>query len=525
MALIIPSQNALAFGRRQKKLELRVRLCDQRNMNNKERTPFDDLPESALRLLLSHLLQQNEELLRQVARQESELAELRRLLFGRKSERVEPVERKIRQKQEKPKEETQAAAQAKRKEQREKKQALEEVEQYTPLPDEKRVCPLCQGSEFHPLGTGQESIEYEYVPPRLLKIRHKREKKACSCGGYVVTAPSSPRVTEGTHYGPGLHAHVVVQKCADAIPLYRQEKILRRSGVELSRTTLKDLFHRCGDLLEPLYQKMLALITEEKNVNADETTIKVQKKGGCEKAWMWTFVIPQIRAFYFSSSRSGETPKLLLKNTQGTLQVDGYSGYNHVCVPEGRERVGCWAHVRRYFYKALESEKDVAEKALEQILSLYEVEYQAAEEGLLGTEKHLAMRQIESKEILRKWKLWLEEQESLHPPKSPMGAAIQYTKNNWESLEVFLKDPHLRLDNNISEQTLRAIAIGRKNYLFVGNQRAGRNLAVLQSLVSSCEINGVNPQAYLSDVLIRIQSHPHSRIDELLPHRWTPLPS
>jgi transposase len=267
---------------------------------------------------------------------------------------------------------------------------------------------------------------------------------------------------------------------------------------------------------------MLELLPPNEYVNADETSIRVQERGKTRRAYIWTFIAEQMVVYKYSPDRSGETPKEVLGDSTGTLQVDGYSGYNYVTTPERRTRAGCLAHARRYFYNAMKTAPEEARYGLDRILDLYEVEYDAAEQNILGTDRHLAIRRVKSSRIMKKWHQWLEEQKPFHPPKSPISKAIKYTLNNWEALTLFLGDAKIRLDNNLSEQQLRIIALGRKNYLFIGHDLAGQNLAILQSLINTCEFNGVNPQDYLADVLMRTQIHPNSGIDELLPWNWKP---
>jgi transposase len=201
-----------------------------------------------------------------------------------------------------------------------------------------------------------------------------------------------------------------------------------------------------------------------------------------------------------------------------------------VTTPEGRERAGCWAHVRRYFFKALPTAPEAGE-VMDLIADLYTVEWQAQEKGICGTEEHRLLRETVSRVAVEKIEAWVLEHEPYTNPKSPLGDAIKYTqvenketktKSMKKSLKVFLEDPKVGIDNNVSERALRIIALGRKNFLFAGNDPAAENLAVLQTLVTTCEANGVNPQDYLADVLIRIQTHPQSRIDELLPQNWKP---
>jgi transposase len=196
------------------------------------------------------------------------------------------------------------------------------------------------------------------------------------------------------------------------------------------------------------------------------------------------------------------------------------SGYNQVCTPENRKRLGCLAHLRRYFFKALPTAPDEAQHAMDQILELYRVEYDAADQDVLGTATHLAIRRTRSQTILNELSEWLAAQKPLHVPKSPFGRAITYGQNNWAELSRFTEDPRLALDNNVSERALRIIALGRKNYLFAGHDVGAENLCVLQTLVATCQANDVNPQDYLADVLIRVNTHPFHRLDELLPDQW-----
>jgi transposase len=205
--------------------------------------------------------------------------------------------------------------------------------------------------------------------------------------------------------------------------------------------------------------------------------------------------------------------------------VDGYKGYDAITVPGKRERAGCLAHVRRKFFDAKSSAAEAAQTAMNYILEVYKIERAALDADLLGTDEHLELRQTASAAVMGEFKAWLDGEQPRHPPKSPIGEAIRYALGQWDALTLFLTDPHLPIDNNASERALRIAALGRKNFLFVGTNEAGENLAGLYSLIATCEANGVNPVDYLADLLVRVQSHPASRIDELLPHRWMTLPA
>lgn len=461
-----------------------------------------------------------------------EIAELKRALFGQKSERVVPVDREIAEKQretETPEEAEarKAKAQAKREARKEKRRETSVTEHVVHAAPE--VCAQCGLSLADADELSDEvSEEYEFVPAQVVRREHRRQRKVCSCGCFAIGAAPA-RVVEGGLYGPGLHAHVAVAKCADSIPLDRQAKAFKRAGVPMSKSTLCDVFHRDAELLGPIARRILELVAASSHINADETSMKVQQKKECRRAFVWDFIATDdaghtMVAYRFSPDRSGQTPIEVLGESTGVLQVDGYTGYNQVTTPNKRSRAGCWSHARRKFFEALATAPDEANHAIDLIRGIYEVEYAAAEKELLGTDKHRALRTTKSRAIVNELYDWATVEKDKQRPKSPLGVALKYLINQRETLERFLDDPKIRLDNNIAEQHLRLIALGRKNFLFVGHDEAGRNLAILQTLVSTCIANGVNPQDYLTDVLIRIQTHPQSGIDELLPWNWRAPP-
>jgi transposase len=451
---------------------------------------------------------------------EAMLAVLQRRLFGKKSEKMPSIERQLRKERPVDRE---ASKRARAENAARKKLLSTEVVEHA-VPADGRVCPRCGpgAATLAPVGSGKESIEYEYIPGHFQRRIHRRETLACRSCSYIVTAPAPARVTDKTAYGPGFVAHLIVAKCASSMPIYRLEKEYKRTGIPIARSTMNELLHRGAELLSPLARRLLARIAAAEMVQADETPHRLQTTP--QRPYLWTFTDGPRVAYQFSPNRSGETPTKVLAGTQGTLVVDGYTGYNPVTAVDGRTRAGCMAHARRKFYEALKTAPE-AQTALDAILNVYRVERDARERGLQGTDDHLALRRTRSRPILDQWHQWLEEQKPVHPPKGPMGKAIAYTLNNWAALTVFLDDAAVPVDNNASERALRTIALGRKNFLFFGHELAGDNFAVLYTLVASCEAAGVNPVEYLTDVLMRIQNHPANQIDELLPERWTPLPA
>lgn len=394
------------------------------------------------------------------------------------------------------------------------------------VPDAERHCPKCGRDKLRSAGSKTSTV-YEYVPGYFRRQVHVRETLACACGEYIVTARCPDKSTDKTRYGPGFIAHLLTAKCADSLPLYRLEKQYARAGVPIARSTMTDLFHRNAELLDPLSARLLALVAAQDIVQADETSLRrldVKKRG-----YLWTFLArvdgrddedKTLVAYVFSPDRSGKTPSAVLGASSGTLVVDGYTGYNVVTTPEGRERAGCLAHARRKLFAALEQHPE-AREALDIIRDVYVVEHDAKSRGVSRTSEHLAMRQARSRPLMDKLFAWLKEREGLHPPKSLMGRAVRYALSNQTELTRFLDDARIPPDNNRSEAALRTAALGRKNFLFVGHEQAGKNIAGVYALVATCEACGVNPLDYLRDVLVRV-STPGVPVDDLLPHRWTP---
>ncbi|MFY2558397.1 IS66 family transposase [Corallococcus terminator] len=456
-----------------------------------------------------------------------QMAALQRHVFGKKAEKLPTVAAELRE------EETGAEAKAARDEaamKRRRERAARRAQEAPTreirhaVPAQERHCPACGSEDLKPLGKGRTTEMYEYLPARFERQVHVQEVLACQCGAGVVTAPAPARVVDRGEYGPGLLAHVVVSKCADAMPLHRLAQRMERGGLPMSRSTLTDLFHQSASVLLPLSEHLLQCIASAEVVWADETPLHVLDVKKTKRGYLWTFLTRNERGewligYRFSMGRAGKTPKQVLGGTTGALVVDGYTGYNAVTLPAGRIRVGCWAHVRRRFFDALATAPE-AREVLDLILALYRVEAQAHDAGVVRTAAHRELRQSHSVPILVQLRAWLEEEAPRHLPKGPLGLAISYAMKQWDALSRFVEDERLPLDNNRSEAALRKAALGRKNFLFVGHEAAGENLAGLYALVATCEANGVNPEGYLADVLLRVQAHPNSRIGELLSHEW-----
>ena len=452
----------------------------------------------------------------EMATMRAELDALKRRVLGPKSEKLPPMDREVRK--ERPADPA-ATQETRRKnaELRATRVETDTVEHKVPAAD--RTCPRCNGTTFRPVGIGKESIVVDYIPGYFRRRRHVRETLACACGQHMVVAPGPDHSVEGARYGDGFRAFVVTSKCADSIPLYRQARQLSRLGVPISRSTLTDLLHQAARSLEPLSTRLLKLIAAAEIVQADETSLKMQKPN--KRGFVWTFLTGKLIAYVFAGNRSGATPEAVLGAGLGTLVVDMYTGYNTVTGTGKRDRAACLAHVRRRFFDALPYAPE-AIIVLELIRDVYVVEHDAKAAGVAETDEHTRMRRARAGPIMAKLMTWLLRQQPLHLPKGPMGTAISYALNSWKELTRFLEDARIPPDNNRSESALRVVALGRKNFMFVGHEEAGQNLAGLYSLVATCMSHDNDPLAYLTDVLGRIGSHPAARMDELLPQNWVP---
>lgn len=457
---------------------------------------------------------ENAELKLKVAELECENTELKKKIIGRTTERSTSKSRR----KDKPRPKNDAGSQRERAKHREARQDLPEQTVPHPLPDQvKQTCPDC-GTDTMTGLPPETSVEYEWESGRLVRIVHERERAMCECCNGFAKAKAPVRVVDGGLYGPGFIARIVVHKILDCVPLYRQSKMFDREGLHVARSTLGDLFHLAASLIEPIYERMLGLVPESRVVYADETSLKMQrvKKLG----YIWTFATALYITYVFSPRRAGKTAERVLGDSSGVLVVDGYTGYNKVTMPGRRTRAGCNSHSRRKFR---EIEHDEAQRIIELYKEVFAVEREAKEAEILGTPEHLALRKARAGPVMEAIKAICDQQQGHHGPKTPMGKAVRYFVNQWKYLTRFLDDVGIEPSNNLSERLLRIVALGRRNYLFVGHEDAGRNTAMLASIAQTCVLHDIDPQRYLADVLIRVQTHPDSAIDELLPHRWKEL--
>ncbi len=449
---------------------------------------------------------------------EAENALLKKMLFGKKSEKLPPPTDALKKRGDIAKIDPEELR-LKRADKQKWKGELPVEKVVHPLPANPEPCELCGGLPDHAMPP-EVSSEYEKLQLKMIRLEHQRQKARCNCGSHIVVAPAPLKVIDKAQYGPGLTAWIVVQHCLDSLPFYRLAKSLERQGVPISDATLGTLFHRAADLLVPLYDRLKVLVAQQEVVLADETRIHVQQKKKVRDAWMWIFLAQKVMVYVYSPSRSGKTPQAVLGSTTGTLLVDGYTGYNVVTTPEQRERAACIAHARRRFFDAKEKTPEV-QVALDLILDVYMVEHIARENDIARSPTHRELRQTFSKNAMERLKVWLDTPRPHWLPDEPPGKAVNYMVKNWAAMTVFLERVDVPVDNNASESALRLVAKQRDSSLFLGNDEAGKSLAVLMTLVCTAVAHGLNPETYLADVLIRVQTTPMARIDELLPQNWS----
>jgi len=384
------------------------------------------------------------------------------------------------------------------------------------------------GGKFKTLGQ-DTTEELEYVPGRFVVNRIIRPRMACACCESIQQAPLPSRPIERGRPGPGLLAHVLVSKYADHLPLYRQSQIFERDGLDLSRSTLTDWVGQSTSLLEPLADAIRKHVLRGQAIFADDTPVKMLAPGSgrTKTARLWAYVRDerpwagdgQPASWYqFSPDRKGERPNKHLLDYKGFMHADGYAGFNDLYRTGKITEVACMAHIRRKFVDVYKSQGSaIAEEAIKRIARLYGIEKNVR--GQPPDERWMA-RQSQSKPVFDDLEVWLHAQLTRISGKSPLALAIRYALTRMKKLRPWLDHGFLELDNNAAERSMRPIALGRKNYLFMGSERGGKSAAIAYTLIETAKLNGVDPQAWLSDVLARIADHKINRIDELLPWHY-----
>ena len=454
---------------------------------------------------------------------QQELANLKRMLFGSKSERhigedpsqlsfelgVEPQPQV---------EATQEEVRYTRKKPAPKGHAREEIPAHL-LRVEQILLPPEDITGMKRIGE-VVSEQYGYEPGSLFVTRIVRLKYVDPSTGRIVIADMPSQPIPSSNAGASLLSHIVVSKYVDHLPLYRQSQIFKREQeVHLAESTMNDWFSGTCRLVEPLYEALRKEIRQSHYLQADETPIPVQtqdKPGATHKGYLWVYHSPpdKMVLFDYSKSRGQEEPEGFLRTFQGALQCDGYQVYDKYENNPDIVLLACWAHARRKFEQSLDSDKAQSEYVLEKIRQLYGIEREAED---LDPDQRKALRQERSVPVLSELKAWMMAQLTDVLPKSPLGKAIQYTLGLWDRLERYTRDGTWLIDNNKIENSIRPVALGRKNYLFAGSHEAAQRAAMMYSLLGTCKMVGVNPWKWLTHVLTVLPDWKANRLSELLP--------
>lgn len=390
-------------------------------------------------------------------------------------------------------------------------------------------CPDCGGHLRH---FGDDiSEQLEYVPESFKVIRHVRPKFTCTGCDRVVEAPAPTRPIERGLAAPALLAHVIVSKFADHLPLYRQSEIYARQGVEISRSTLAGWVGASSDLLSPLVDAIQKHVVGGRKLHADDTPMPVLAPGNgkTKTGRLWTYVRDDRPAgevtapavwFSYSEDRKGEHPRAHLANFSGALQADAFAGFHHM-YGEKIYEAACWAHARRKFHDIhVAHASPTTTEALARIGALYAIEDEVRGKP---ADLRLSIRQTRARPLLDDLRQWMEKALRSLSSKSETAGAIRYALSRWRALTRYTEDGLLEIDNSAAERALRAVALGRKNFLFVGSDCGGERAAAMYTLIGSAKLNGLDPELYLRTVLAQIADHPVSQIQDLLP--WNLAPS
>ena len=403
--------------------------------------------------------------------------------------------------------------------------ALPRIDILHELPDDERTCPH-DGQVLEEINS-VISEQLDIVPAKIRVIRHVRKQYACACGQCIKTAPLPAQPIPKSLASPGLLAHITVSKYTDALPLYRQQAILQRIGVDLPRATLANWMIQAGTLIQPVINLLRERLLAYDIVQMDETPVQVLKEPGKRaqsKSYLWLQrggpPKQPVVLYDYDPGRGADVPKRLLDGFAGYLQTDGYDGYNAVVTVNGLTHVGCWAHARRKFSEAVKAQgrkkqRGKAHRGLALIQKLYRIEKQARE--LTPQERHAHRRQ-HARPVLDELRAWLDETLPQVPPTSATGKALNYLHNEWDKLIRYLDDGRLDMDNNRAENAIRPFVVGRKNWLFSDSVKGVKASANLYSLIETATANGLEPYAYLRYLFTELpKAETVEAIEALLP--------
>jgi transposase len=385
------------------------------------------------------------------------------------------------------------------------------------------TCPSCGQAKTR---FGEDvTEELELIPAKYFVNRYVRHKYACPhCQNAVSQGALPARPLDKGIPGPGFLADLVASKYSEHLPLYRLQERYRRANLEFSRSTLSEWVRHAAGRLAPVVELLKGRVRASGKVHTDDTPITVLdptvKPVGSRRGYLWVYISDEDDVvFDYTDSHKRDGPASFLKGYRGYLQADAFSGYDGIYAGGDIIEVACWAHARRKYYDTLVHYPTEAGRVLELIGRLYAVESRAKVLGV-PDEQRLAWRQHFSRRRLARLREYLDQLAVQVLPKSPLGKAITYTLKNWKALNRYTEHAKLAIDNNHSERQIKQLVMGRKAWLFAGSEAGARNAAILFSVVVSCKLAGVDPFAYLKDVLRRILTHPADRRDELLPREW-----
>lgn len=392
------------------------------------------------------------------------------------------------------------------------------------VPDDERCCAACGSSKLKSLPP-ETSEQLKWIPGRFVRVVHKREKLACAtCHSQIITAPAPAQPIPKGIPTASLLAKIVVDKFLNHLPLYRQlAGFVLEHGVVIPISTACGWVRSVADLLELIYLVMVADVLRSKVIHTDDTSVRVQPQHTLSetgKARLWPYIgdadHPHV-VFDYTISRERDGPAAFLADYEGYLQADAYAGYDGIYATGRVTEVACWAHARRYFIEAEKKDPKRASAVLYRIKELFAIERRIEK---LPPEVRLATRRRDAGRVLRVLRRELDIYALEVLPKGPMATAIRYVTNQWAALNRYVEDPDLAIDNNAAERAIRPIAVGRKNWLHIGSDAAGKTTAILYSILASCRLVGVNPTEYLTDVLPRVRETPPERMWELTPYAW-----
>ena len=394
------------------------------------------------------------------------------------------------------------------------------------------TCPCCGGGTLRKIGEDVTET-LELIPRQWKVIQHVREKFSCRACEAITQPPAPSHPIARGRAGPKLLAHVLFAKYGLHLPLNRQGATYAREGIDLDVSTLADWVGAVAATLMPLVEVIRAHVFAAERIHADDTTVPVLAKGKTRTGRLWTYVRddrpfagpdPPAAVFFYSRDRGGEHPEQHLASYAGLMQADAYAGFNRLY--EANRKGGpiieavCWAHGRRKFFDLARINKaPIAVEAVERIDALFAIEREI--NGVTPQER-VRVRHERSQSLVTELESWLREQRARVSRNSETGKAIDYSLKRWSALTRFLDDGRLCMSNNAAERELRAVAVGRRNWMFAGSDEGGRRAATIYTLIATAKLNDIDPQAWLADVLARLPDHPAKRIHELLPWNWRP---